>query len=81
MALPAQLSEENKQRKLERQLEKSKPLKKELKVFVKPNTALYSVAFTSGGELPKQLQGSWNSRALAERAIDIYKINRQTGTR
>ncbi len=88
MESPTRVSEENKIRKLERQAEallkqqeKVKPPMKELKIFMKPNTALYSVAFVGGGELPQQLQGSWNNHSLAERAIGLYKAGRQAGTR
>lgn len=60
---------------------KNKPLVKELKAFTKPNTTLFSVAFDGGGELPEQLKGTWNSKGLAEKAIKLYKAERQAGTR
>jgi hypothetical protein len=64
-----------------KQQTKGKILVKNLKVYKKPNTMLYNVMYEGGGELPKELQGSWNSVSAAEKAVEIYKINRQAGTR
>ena len=45
---------------------------KELKIYQIANTALYKVAFTTGGELPEELSGKWTNPKLAQESIDTY---------
>ena len=47
--------------------------KKELKIYQVTNTALYKVAFTTGGKLPKHLSGMWTTPELAQKQIDVYE--------
>jgi len=50
---------------------------KELEVIRDESTALYSVRYTAGGELPKELHGSWTSGARAKAAVDNYLATKQ----
>ena len=36
------------------------------------------VKWEGGGELPKELEGSWTSRAFAQRAMDSYMTSRDS---
>lgn len=45
---------------------------KELGIYRVANTALYKIAFTSGGELPKALEGMYTSPSKAMTAIEGY---------
>jgi len=49
---------------------------KELKIYHVKNTALYKVAFTSGGELPEELSGMYTSPMFAEADIKAYLARR-----
>ena len=46
--------------------------KKEVKIFLKQNTSLYMLAFTSGGEIPEKLSGCYTSAILAVDAVKAY---------
>lgn len=48
------------------------PSGKKLGIYKIANTALYKIAFTSGGELPKELQGAFTDAYQAQRAIGAY---------
>lgn len=48
------------------------PNGKKLQIMKVPNTALYRVAFSEGGELPKELQGMWTAPYTAQRSIETY---------
>lgn len=54
-----------------------KPVRKELKVGPKENTALYRVYYDNGGELPKCLSGLFTTPEVAQNAIDNYLKNRK----
>jgi hypothetical protein len=48
------------------------PNGKKIKIFHVKNSALYSVGFTSGGELPSELDQKWTAPYLAEKAARAY---------
>lgn len=54
---------------------------KNVKVVHITGTSLYALAFTSGGELPKELAGMWTSPEKAAAAVGdlvrIKQINKQ----
>jgi hypothetical protein len=54
---------------------------KELKIVQIKNTALYGVQFTSGGELPKDLNQMFTSPKLAADAIERYLNSRTANTK
>lgn len=54
------------------------PNGKELKIYHVKNTALYKVAFTSGGELPEELSGMYTSPKFAQDAIEAYLAVKNT---
>lgn len=45
---------------------------KEIGVFKVAGTALYCIAFKSGGEIPQDLKGMWTEPRSAEKAITGY---------
>ena len=45
---------------------------KELAYSVKTNNALYTIHFTTGGQLPPTLEGYWNDTRQIENAINTY---------
>ena len=45
---------------------------KELAYSVKPNHSLYTIHFTTGGQLPSSLQGDWNDPRQIVNAITSY---------
>lgn len=49
---------------------------KELGIFKVAGTALYCVAFKSGGECPSELKGMWTEPRAAEAAIKGYLAKR-----
>ena len=53
------------------------PNGKELKVVVAPNTGHFKIIFTSGGELPAELQGLFTSSVYAEKHIAAYLGKKQ----
>jgi hypothetical protein len=53
---------------------------KELKIYHVKNTALYKVAFTTGGELPAELQGMYTSPKFAQDAIEAYLAHKNKKT-
>ena len=48
------------------------PNGKQLGIYHVKNTALYKVAFQSGGELPKELEGMWTDTSRAHDAAQKY---------
>lgn len=52
------------------------PSGKKLGIYKVANTALYTIAFTSGGELPAELSGAYTDAYQAQRAIERY-LNRK----
>ena len=48
------------------------PTGKELAVFKVHNTSLYEIGFTSGGQIPGSLVGSWTDPVMAQKAIKVY---------
>lgn len=53
-----------------------KGVQKELKIRIKPNTALYEVYFDNGGELPAKLQSLFTCVHAAKVAINEYEAGR-----
>ncbi len=53
-----------------------KGVQKELKIRIKPNTALYEVYFDNGGELPAKLQSMFTCARAAEIAIQDYQASK-----
>lgn len=53
-----------------------KGVQKELKIRIKPNTALYEVYFDNGGELPAKLQSMFTCERAAEIAIQDYQASK-----
>lgn len=53
-----------------------KGVQKELKIRIKPNTALYEVYFDNGGELPAKLQSLFTCVHAAKVAIKDYEAGR-----
>jgi len=47
-------------------------LKKELEAYHKPNSALYSLRFVGGGQLPDALKSEYTSTKEAYRQRDLY---------
>ena len=45
---------------------------KELAYSVKPNKSLYTIHFTTGGQLPSSLEGYWNDTRQIVSAITTY---------
>lgn len=45
---------------------------KEVGVRLKPASTLYEIAFKTGGELPKELQGSYTLISAAEHVIKMW---------
>ena len=45
---------------------------KKIAYSVKPNQALYTIHFTTGGQLPDELSGQWNCTRQIENAINSY---------
>lgn len=50
--------------------------KKELEFYHKPNSALYSLRFVGGGQLPAALDSEYTSTREAGRMRDLYYANR-----
>ena len=50
---------------------------KELGIYKVANTSLYKVAFKSGGEVPKELDGMWTAPTMAAQAIERYLAKRK----
>lgn len=50
--------------------------KKEMKLSKVTNSALFQLAFTSGGELPKSLSGRYTSADLAVKAVHAAEVMR-----
>ena len=50
---------------------------KELAYSVKPNKSLYTIHFTTGGQLPSELEGYWNDTRQIVNAITCY-LNKDT---
>lgn len=50
--------------------------KKEILVVPKEGTGLLKIKFKGGGELPKQLQGTFTSDRDAQQTITNYKRNK-----
>lgn len=50
---------------------------KKLAYSVKPNDALYTIHFTTGGQVPEVLSGMWNDQRQIVNAITAY-LNRDT---
>lgn len=48
------------------------PSGKKIAIHKVANSALYRVAFTSGGELPPELSGMWTDAYQAQKAITAY---------
>lgn len=40
----------------------------------------FEIYFTSGGELPQELQGEFTNYANVERAINVYLVKKQSDT-
>lgn len=51
---------------------------KELKIFQIKNSALYKVAFATGGELPPELDQMFTNPLIASKAIEKYLEKRKT---
>lgn len=47
-------------------------LKKELEIYHKPNSSLYSLRFIKGGELPDALKSEYTSTKEAAKWRDLY---------
>lgn len=45
---------------------------KVLAVYKVQGTSLYNIGFTSGGQVPKELLGSWTDPVMAQNAIKVY---------
>jgi len=45
---------------------------KEIGLRIANNTALWEIEFKSGGQIPKELKGLYNSTAAAAQAIEKY---------
>lgn len=50
---------------------------KELAVYKIANSSLYKVAFTSGGQLPTELDGMWTNPVMAQKSIKAYLAKRK----
>lgn len=48
------------------------PNGKQIATFVEANSPMYRIKFTTGGELPSELQGVFTSEKFADRAIKAY---------
>lgn len=56
------------------------PNGKEIKIYQVKNTALYKPAFSSGGELPKELDQMFTSPQKAGEQIQKYLNSKEKGT-
>ncbi len=50
--------------------------KKEL-IIVHSRMNFMVIKFAGGGQVPEELRGDWNNRAMAQRKIDLYLANRK----
>ena len=50
---------------------------KVLAVYKVGNSSLYKVAFTSGGQLPAELDGMWTNPVMAQKSIKAYLAKRK----
>ncbi len=53
------------------------PNGKEIKLYNVENTGLYKIAFATGGELPKELQGKFTSPSQAAKFIEAFISKKQ----
>ena len=52
--------------------ENKTPKGKQIEVYSDGRFGMYKIKFTSGGELPKSLDGLFSTTVLAQNAIDVY---------
>lgn len=52
--------------------------RKEVKIGKVTNSALYGLAFTTGGELPPELSGRFTSPDLARKAVEVANRNKKS---
>ena len=53
------------------------PSGKELGVFKVANSSLYCIKFTSGGQLPAELDGKWTDAYQAQKTITAYLAKKE----
>ncbi len=51
------------------------PNGKEIGIYRVANTALYRIAFVTGGEVPRELEGMFTAPSMAAKAIEAYLKN------
>lgn len=53
-------------------------LKKEMEIYHKPNSALYSLRFVKGGQIPDALDSEYTSTTEANKMMKLYYDSKLT---
>jgi len=62
---------------VEKKEKKLTPTQKKKLIVVNTRMNLMEIKFVGGGQVPKELQGEWNNRMMAQKNIEIYLAGRK----